>query len=359
MAKKETVPEVSEVVVTPREFEKIIVKLIEIPRMTIICQGRPGGAKTAIPKQVAEKLGIGFHLIEPVTMSEVEARGLPCPNGDGFSEWRPFKNLIPPDLPERGILVIDELMAAEPQTAKAFAPLLHPEEHRLGDRALPPGWMVIATGNRTSDRAGSNRLLTHIRSRCHFRLTLEPDAIELATWGATTGRLAPEICSYLQFAGNGAFTFDPNSDTQDANPRTYERLSEIFKATPDDLRHKVFLGCIGPKAVEVIAFLQTYASISEDMIELIFADPKKAALPDKMDILYAMTGSLADHCKDRKPKDWEAAATYCLRMPRELATVFMINLARVTKMKCLGSKAFDVWFDQPGTREACAEALCV
>ena len=64
------------------------------------------------------------------------------------------------------IVILDELAACNDDMQKTLAPMLDKGDRRLGDFQIPDNVIVVATGNRVRDRAGSKNLLQHLVNRC-------------------------------------------------------------------------------------------------------------------------------------------------------------------------------------------------
>ena len=109
--------------------------------------GPPGVGKSAIVRAICESEGIGFLDIRLAQREPVDLRGLPVPRGDAMhwllpAEW-------PRDPASRGIILFDELTAADRTLQVAAYELIL--DRRLGDLyAVPPGWYILAAGNRSS-----------------------------------------------------------------------------------------------------------------------------------------------------------------------------------------------------------------
>ena len=89
------------------------------------------------------------------------------------------------DLPEVGVVFLDEWGQGEDDVKKAAAELML--NGRVGDDQLPVGWRIIAASNRLSDRSGVLRALPFITNR-RLELNISPD---LNTWNDWVNSLPP------------------------------------------------------------------------------------------------------------------------------------------------------------------------
>ena len=76
---------------------------------------------------------------------------------------------------------------------------------------LADGWMVASTGNRQSDRAGANRVLSHLRNR-ETVVEFETHLDDWCSW-AIDHNVKPEVISFILAARGAAST---SSDTKAA-----------------------------------------------------------------------------------------------------------------------------------------------
>jgi len=143
-------------------LKETIKSLFPITR-TLSIEGSPGGGKTTIVHEVATELGIPCIERHMPTML-VEDFGILFPDSTDklnykLPDWFPVKG----QAPEAGILLFDDRNQAGPDLQKVLANIC--QARTLHGVSMPDGWMVISTGNRQADRAGANRVLSHLRNR--------------------------------------------------------------------------------------------------------------------------------------------------------------------------------------------------
>jgi MoxR-like ATPase len=147
----------------PTLIKSTLKSLFPLQRATSII-GAPGGGKTSIVREVADELGVAYVERHLPTML-VEDFGVLYPKRDtddlGYRlpDWFPVKGKAP----EEGILCFDDRNQAGNDLQKVLANIQ--QARNLHGHYLPDGWMVVSTGNRQSDRAGSNRVLSHLADR--------------------------------------------------------------------------------------------------------------------------------------------------------------------------------------------------
>ena len=155
---------------------------LDIPMAQIVL-GPPGTAKTSwfkntFPGIVAKARGIDESEIEvivsrPAIREAIEFVGLGIPqkNEDGNLVTRfSLPNLLEQinialKTSKAVLLILDELSGADDDIQKALADSLDAETRTLAEHPLPDNVIIVATGNRSRDKAGSRRLLSHVIGR--------------------------------------------------------------------------------------------------------------------------------------------------------------------------------------------------
>ena len=119
-------------------------------------ESSPGLGKTQIAKQVSNELEVSFRAIH-APLLQPEDYGFPviASNRDDV-RFIVSKEKFPVErsnAPDRRIFLIDELSQADASAQKILANLI--QEREIHGERLKPGWMIVTTGNRASDRAGA------------------------------------------------------------------------------------------------------------------------------------------------------------------------------------------------------------
>lgn len=307
--------------------------------------GPPGGGKTQITKQTADKLGIGFKIIH-APLKQPEDLGLPVVSVKRDS----VKFLVPlddfpmegSDCPDKGILVIDELAQAENSLQKIFANLM--QERTLHGYKLKPGWLILATGNRAKDRAGANRVLSHLMNRM-TTIELEPHLDDFCEWYMNQPDCKFEGLSFLRFRPNLLMNFDPQ---QDLNPTPRSWVEGVFRSmgtVPAEAEMEVFKGDVGEgAAAEFVGFLQIYRTLPDP--DVILLNPDKHAVPKESQTLYALSGALAQRATS---VNFDRVMAYANRMPPEFG-VIIVRTATQRDKSISETKAFRTWALGPGAK---------
>ena len=302
---------------------------------TVSIEGSPGGGKTTIVHEVAQELGVPCIEKHMPTML-VEDFGILFPNGDKQSlhyklpDWFPVKGKAP----EHGILLFDDRNQASNDLQKVLANIC--QARTLHGVSMPDGWQVISTGNRQSDRAGANRVLSHLRNR-ETVLELETHLDDWTQW-AIDHNVKPEVVSFIRFRPGLLHDFDPQRD-QNATPRSWvDGVSDVIGTVPADAEFECFKGAVGEgAAAEFLGFLRIFRKLPNP--DAILLNPTSGDVPTDPATLYALSGALAERSTEA---NFERVCTYAERMPPEFS-VLTVSYAARRKPELSDTQAFVKW----------------
>jgi hypothetical protein len=193
----------------------------------------------------------------------------------------------------------------------------------------------MATGNRTTDKAGANRVLSQLANRV-MHLEMEPHLDDWVRW-AIGSNIDTTLISFLQFRPNLLCDFNPDQFSN-PTPRAWEKVNDVPTTLKDGIFHAMVSGLVGAGAsAEYVGFRKIANEVvSADQILL---DPKGAPVPDEPAARYAVTGSLAA----KASKDnFDLICLYLERMPAE----FQVLCMRTSVAMCSGvvsTRAFTQW----------------
>ena len=315
-------------------LKETIKSLFPIQR-TICIEGSPGGGKTTIVQQAAEELGVpcierhmptmlveDFGILFPETGSDTLHYKLP--------EWFPVKGKAP----ERGILLFDDRNQAGPDLQKVLANIC--QARNLHGVSMPDGWQVVSTGNRQSDRAGANRVLSHLRNR-ETAYELETHLDDWTVW-AIDNNVKSEVVSFIRFRPNLLHDFDPQRD-QNATPRAWvEGVSDVLGTVPAEAEFESFKGAVGEgAAAEFVGFVRIFRKLPNP--DAILLNPTTSDVPSDPATLYALSGALAQRATEG---NFERVCTYSERMPPEFS-VLTVSYAARRNPDLANTQAFTKW----------------
>ena len=271
-------------------LKETIKNLFPIKR-TISIEGSPGGGKTTIVQEVAKELGVGYIEKHMPTML-VEDFGILYPNGDDMlhyklPDWFPYEGRD--DIPDEGILCFDDRNQASADLQKVLANIC--QARNLHGKPMKKGWMVVSTGNRQSDRAGANRVLSHLRNR-ETVYELETHLDDWTSWAIDHG-VKPVVISFIRFRTALLHDFDPQRDVN-PSPRSWvEGVANMIGVVPPEAEYETFKGAVGEgAAAEFSGFLKIERKLPNP--DTIIQSPMSVTVPDDPATCYALTGALGE-----------------------------------------------------------------
>lgn len=303
--------------------------------------GPPGIGKTAIPRQVASDMGCGYmQLHGPLMLAE--DFGMPKVDGDSLEfivpmHKFPFEERT--DIPDTGIIVIDEMSQMDIPQQKISANLVN--ERELHGKKLKPGWHIVATGNQQQDRAGANRILSHLNDRV-TQFSLEVSYEDWISWALQNG-VAPVVCAYINWRPDVLHNFDPARE-KNATPRGWaEGVSRSLDIVTSATELETFRGDVGEgPGAEFVAFLRTYRELPDP--EAVIARPEKADIPDKPDVKFALCGALVARGNADNVGN---IITFAKRLPPEF-TAMLIRDLRLAHPEVQRTRAYIDWASKEG-----------
>ena len=299
--------------------------------------GAPGGGKTSLVRRGSQELAIGYIEKHMPTML-VEDFGIPdvATDGENFGykipSWYPAEGRT--DIPDEGILCFDDRNQAGNDLQKVLANIQ--QARTLHGVPLKKGWMVVSTGNRQEDRAGANRVLSHLANR-ETVIELETHLDDSTKW-MIENDVQPEVVSFLRFRPNLLHDFDPQRD-QNPTPRSWvEGVSDILGIVSPDAEFECFKGAVGEgAAAEFVGFIKIYRKLPNP--DNIIMNPTTADVPEDPATLYALSGAIAERATEN---NFERVCTYAERMPPEFS-VLSVSYAARKKPELASTQAFTNW----------------
>lgn len=313
---------------------------------SVFLWGPPGVGKSDGVRQIADSIAAATGKTVTITdirlllFSPIDLRGVPMADQTRqFTEWlRP--KIFDLDASEKtvNIIFLDELSAA-PQSVQAAAYQIT-LDRTVGEHKLPENTIILAAGNRTTDKSVAFRMPNALANRMmHFQIDVDFDSWRI--W-AVRERIHPLVLGYLSYDPSQLY-HEPEGKDEVAypTPRTWAFLSNLLFASkidtegsiPADIHHLIG-GCIGiGAAVEFEAWCNIYRDLPSAAD--IYAG-KNADYPRKPDVLYALISSMvfyASKCHSPSRTGLENACRYAAKFPMDFATVFYKDLVELPGMK--------------------------
>lgn len=296
---------------------------------TVYLEGPPGCGKSEFTRQVPDimsaRLGtkVGFHKIDASVLDPAEVPGFIAPvksaSGEAIAAYL-RSALMPTEeyLKEHpvGLYFVDELAATVPAVRHALDGVLL--EHRFGPRYLPEGWRVWAAGNRTVDFSGAQHLEAKTQNRV-CRIQVEVNVDQWVEDYAMPRRLDSVCTAFLKTNPKVLADKVPAERQPFCTLRSFTHATRFWMSLKPhertDAAFPVVAGFIGDgPAAEFLAYYKYSAELPT--IEEILANPERAKVPKKLDVMYA--AQLACVQAGFDGKDLDTLWRYIQRLAAEL-----------------------------------------
>jgi hypothetical protein len=233
--------------VTAIQARRSLTKAFKIQR-PVFLWGPPGIGKSELVAELTEEMGGYMIDLRLGQMEPTDIRGIPFYNKDsGKMDWAE-----PVDLPTEEfasqypvvVLFLDEMNSAAPSVqAAAYQLILN---RRVGKYHLPKNVVLVAAGNRESDKGVTYRMPTPLANR-FVHQEMKCDFASWQEW-AVKHNEHKDVVGYLTFAKQDLYDFDAKSASRAfATPRSWHFVSELLQDddTDDDTNMNLIAGTVG------------------------------------------------------------------------------------------------------------------
>ena len=197
--------------------------------------GPPGIGKSELVEGITRELDGLMIDLRLGQMEPTDIRGIPFYNKEvGKMDWAP-----PIELPDAEtakqypivVLFLDELNSAAPSVQSAAYQLIL--NRRIGKYVLPDNVVMVAAGNRESDKGVTYRMPTPLANR-FIHQEMKVDFASWQEW-AVNNRVHKDAVGYLSFAKQDLYDFDAKSASRAfATPRSWSFVSQLLDDRVDD-----------------------------------------------------------------------------------------------------------------------------
>jgi len=324
--------------VTPNETRSRLLRAFKVKR-PVFLWGPPGVGKSELVADLTEELG-GFCIdLRLGQMEPTDLRGIPFYNKDnGKMDWAE-----PVDLPTKEMaaeypvvtLFLDEMNVAAPAVqAAAYQLILN---RRLGKYHLPDNVVIVAAGNRESDKGVSFRMPMPLANR-FVHLEVRADYDSWNEW-AVKNRVHKDVVGYIGFAKQDLMDFNPRSSSRAfATPRSWSFVSEFLydeDATDAELSDLI-AGTVGDGLGVKFMAHRKVAGQMPNPSEILTGKVKELKVKE-ISAMYSLTVSMCYELQDAYTKlgkdkigEWHGMADYFFRfMMDNFSTELVVMGARV------------------------------
>jgi len=304
----------------------------------IFLWGPPGIGKSEVVASITEELG-GFMIdLRLGQMDPTDIRGIPFYNKElGKMDWAP-----PIDLPDEEmasqypviVLFMDEMNAAPPAVqAAAYQLVLN---RRIGKYRLPDNVVMVAAGNRESDKGVTYRMPTPLANR-FVHVEMRPDFPSWQEW-AVQNQIHKDVVGYLSFAKQDLYDFDSKSSSRAfATPRSWTFVSDLLaeKDLDDVTATDLIAGTVGEGlAVKFMAHRKISSKLPrpEDVLSGKAKELEVKEVSAMYSLVISMCYELKDAVDNKKVDDkkfHEMADNFFAYMMKNFETELVVMGARI------------------------------
>ena len=233
--------------VTSTQARKSILTAFKVKR-PLFLWGPPGIGKSELVEGITRELGGYMIDLRLGQMEPTDIRGIPFYNKEvGKMDWAEPIDLPSEELASQYpivVLFMDELNAAPASVqAAAYQLILN---RRVGKYRLPDNVVMVAAGNRESDKGVTYRMPTPLSNR-FIHQEMKVDFASYQEW-AVQNRIHKDVVGYLSFAKQDLYDFDAKSSSRAfATPRSWTFVSQLLndESVDDDTLTNLIAGTVG------------------------------------------------------------------------------------------------------------------
>jgi len=285
--------------VTSTQAHKALLKAFKVKR-PVFLWGPPGIGKSELIADITADLGGLMIDLRMAQMEPTDIRGIPFYNKDtGKMDWAP-----PVDLPDEElasqypivVLFLDEMNSASPAVqASGYQLVLN---RRVGKYKLPSNVVIVAAGNRDSDKGVTYRMPMPLRNR-FIHLEMRADFPSWQQW-AVNKNIHKDVVGYLSFAKQDLCETDSKSISNAfATPRSWTFVSELLddEDMDTDTQFNLIAGAVGDGLATKFMAHRRVSSKMPNPTDILLG--KVTELKTKeISAMYSLTISLCYELKD-------------------------------------------------------------
>jgi len=298
--------------VTPNEAKVALQHAMKKQR-PLFLWGPPGIGKSDIMHQITGALDNAFMIdIRLSLWDPTDIKGMPYyAANDNTMKWAP-----PVELPDEKmakkyktiVLFLDEMNSASPAVqAAAYQLILN---RRVGTYKLPDNVVIVAAGNRETDKGVTYRMPAPLSNR-FVHLEMRVDFEDWLQW-ATENKIHADVVGYCSFAKQDLYDFDPKSSSRAfATPRSWSFVSELLDDDlPENTLTDLVAGAVGEGLAVKFAAHRKVASKLPNPTDILEGKVKSMETTD-ISAMYSLTVSMCYELQEafkKKDKDWNKKA---------------------------------------------------
>lgn len=274
---------------------------------SVMLWGPPGVGKSQGVREIADIIEnktdkkVVITDVRLLLFNPVDLRGIPTANEDKtLAVWlKPKIFQMDESNKTVNILFLDEISAAPPSVqAAAYQITL---DRTVGEHHLPDNCIVIAAGNRVTDKSVAYNMPKALANRlCHFEI--KGDSSSWHDWAVKSG-IHEFVVGYLEYNSVALMKLDsPAANFAFPTPRSWEMVSNILNTVSDnlDVVYPLVIGCIGHSTA---SNFKTWTELYRELpsVEDIFMG-KDVAAPIASEMLIVLRSAMVAYARKHPDK---------------------------------------------------------
>jgi hypothetical protein len=286
--------------ITSVQTRKAILAAFKAKR-PVFLWGPPGIGKSEVVQEVADELKGHVIDLRMAQMEPTDIRGIPFFNKDiNKMDWA-----APVDLPDDEfasqfpivVLFLDEMNSAPPAVQAAGYQLIL--NRRVGKYKLPDNVVIVAAGNRDSDKGVTYRMPMPLANR-FLHLEMRADFTSWQNWAVNKG-IHKDVVGYLSFAKQDLYDFDSKSASRAfATPRSWCFVSDLLDdeaGIDTDTLFNLVAGAVGEGLAVKFAAHRKIAGKMPEPSDILSGKVKDLAVKE-ISAMYSLTISMCYELRD-------------------------------------------------------------
>ena len=312
-------------------YSQVVKNNIEFSKMpSIMLWGPPGVGKSQAVRAFAKEMGqltskkVNVTDVRLLLFNPIDLIGIPTSNEDKtLAIWLKPKIFQMDESKEViNILFLDEISAA-PQSVQAAAYQIT-LDRVIGEHKLPDNCIVIAAGNRVTDKSVAYAMPKALANRL-LHMEIESNFDSWNQWAIENG-INEKVLGFLKFKPHYLIEEKVTTSTLAyPTPRTWEMVSNILNSV-DGPFDKIYPLISGLVSKGVAIEFRTWFSVYKDLpnMEDIFSG-KETFVPTRGDVVFALITSMVAYA--RKYKDdltkIENSIRYAMKLTPDYSTILL------------------------------------
>lgn len=263
--------------------------------------GPPGIGKSEVVQEITDELG-GFMVdLRMAQMEPTDIRGIPYFNKEiGKMDWAEPVDLPSAELAAQYpiiVLFLDEMNSAPPAVQAAGYQLIL--NRRVGKYVLPDNVVIVAAGNRDSDKGVTYRMPMPLANR-FVHLEMRYDFNAWQQW-AVNKAVHKDVVGYLSFAKQDGYDFDAKGSSRAfATPRSWVFVSDLLNDednVDNDTLFNLVAGAVGDGLATKFMAHRKVAGKMPNPMDILEGKVKDLNVKE-ISAMYSLTISMCYELKD-------------------------------------------------------------